>query len=251
MESKSEKLRLDHFLVQLGLAPTRSKAQELIEEGEVEISHRGEWRLAKSSSQSVSLQTEVRLKDPQVLKYVSRGGRKLEGALADFGLDVKDRVVLDIGQSTGGFTDCLLQMGTSRVVGVDVGHGQLHPSLRRDSRVLAFENLHLAEMVQSAEFRAAVPARGFDLVVADLSFISVLSVLENVLRWAGEGILLIKPQFEQSKKQMVFDEKMFHTLRTEAAQKLQALGWNLCAVSLAKIRGKDGNQEFFIHTKKS
>lgn len=249
MESKSQKLRLDHFLVQKGIAPTRSKAQELIDENEVEIFLNGSWQPAKSSSQSVVDSQEVRLTDPQVLKYVSRGGRKLEGALTDFAIDVKGRTVLDLGQSTGGFTDCLLQNGATRVVGVDVGHDQLHAKLRTDSRVTFFEGLHIQDLSQHATFKSATPANGFDLVVADLSFISVLSVLDLVLCWGKEAVLLIKPQFEQQKKQMVFDEKMFQTLREQATVKLRGMGWELCAVSLAKIRGKDGNQEFFIHAK--
>ncbi len=251
MESKTGNLikkavRLDQSLVQRGLAPTRSKAQELIEENEVEVCHGSIWKLAKASSQVVEETTEIRLVDPQVLKYVSRGGRKLEGALADFAIDVKDKICLDLGQSTGGFTDCLLQNGAQKVVGVDVGHQQLHEKIKNDPRVTSFEGLHIQDLKNHPEFQTATP---FDLVVADLSFISMFSVLDQVLCWGKEAVLLVKPQFETHKKQLVFDEKVFQNLKLQAAEKLQAAGWKLCAVSLAKIRGKDGNQEFFIHAK--
>lgn len=256
MESKTGKVkhRLDQYLVQKGLAPSRSKAQELIDEQQVEICLQGRWQLATSASQSVlDGESFVRLLDSEVLKYVSRGGRKLEGALKDFKLDVGGWSCLDLGQSTGGFTDCLLQSGAKRVIGVDVGHGQLHASLRCENRVKSFEGLHVDELETHPDFVKEVPPEGFDLIVADLSFISLFQVLPKILSWGQRAVLLIKPQFEFSqfgKKQLVIDSKLIQDLKTEGERRLKDLQWNLLAVAESKIRGKDGNQEIFLYASK-
>lgn len=253
MESKSGKVRLDKYLLTAGLAPSRSKAQELIDEGRVEVCKNDQWSLASSPSQMIG-DEKVRLLESEVLKYVSRGGRKLEGALRDFKVDVKNLKCLDLGQSTGGFTDCLLQNGAKLVVGADVGHDQLHPQLKNDPRVHWFEGLHIEKLAENQNFLKAIPTDGFDLVVADLSFISLFSVLPHILGWSSQAILLVKPQFEFShlgKKQLVIDANLFQDLRNEGERRLQDLKWNLIAVAESKIRGKDGNQEFFLYAKKS
>lgn len=253
MESKPGKIRLDQFLLKAGLAPSRSKAQELISEGQVEVCRNDQWSVVTSASQMIG-DEKVRLLESEVLKYVSRGGRKLEGALRDFKVDVKNMNCLDLGQSTGGFTDCLLQSGAKLVVGADVGHEQLHSRLKNDPRVRWFEGVHVEKLTKHRDFLKAVPPGGFDLVVADLSFISLFSVLPQILPWSSQAILLVKPQFEFShlgKKQLVIDENLFQDLKNEGERRLQDLKWNLIAVAESKIRGKDGNQEFFLHAKKS
>ncbi|HMT84504.1 MAG TPA: SAM-dependent methyltransferase, partial [Ottowia sp.] len=198
-------MRADQLLVERGLAASRSQAQRLIASGARWWAPDG-WRvLAKSDDLPPGAQIE--LQDAAEARYVSRGGLKLEGALATAGVAVAGRRCLDVGQSTGGFTDCLLQHGAARVVGVDVGHGQLHPRLRADPRVQALEGVnarHLDASLLIAAGAGQTVARGlfdadFDLIVGDLSFISltlVLPALAALLAPAGELLLLVKPQFE-------------------------------------------------------
>ena len=186
-------------------------------------------------------------------RFVSRGGVKLAGALAITGLDVAGRSCLDVGQSTGGFTDCLLQADARQVVGVDVGHEQLHPRLLADSRVTSFEGINCRALV-AADLGDALPANGFDLIVGDLSFISltlILPQLPPLLAAHGDLLLLVKPQFEVGpgnigKGGIVRDP----TLHDEVEGKLRRCAAGLCLTVRAwfasPITGGDGNREFFI-----
>ena len=161
--------------------------------------------------------------------------------------------VLDVGQSTGGFTDCVLKKGAARVVGFDVGHGQLNADLMDDSRVVALENLHLRELADSALPQHA-PALGFDLIVGDLSFISMLGALPFLAPWLkpeGQVLLLIKPQFEVGPKHvsrggLVKDRAQYLLLETRAREACAALGWRVNGYFESAIHGGDGNTEFFI-----
>ncbi|RYF36282.1 MAG: TlyA family RNA methyltransferase [Comamonadaceae bacterium] len=185
-------MRADQLLVERGLAATRSQAQRLIASG-VQWFDGAAWRQVAKNGDLLPVAAEIRLLDTAEARYVSRGGLKLEGALRAAALDVAGWTCLDVGQSTGGFTDCLLQHGAARVVGVDVGHGQLHPRLREDPRVLAIEK------VNARELHAGQVGAGFDLVTGDLSFISltlVLPALAPLLRPGGRLLMLAKPQFE-------------------------------------------------------
>lgn len=254
MESTSGNLiRIDVWLVEKALAPSRSKAQELIQSGAVEWQGPKGWMPVNNASLKVSRHapsSQCRLQSQEVLKYVSRGGRKLEAALQDFQIDVNAFKVLDLGQSTGGFTDCLLQLGVASVVGVDVGHEQLDPRLRSDERVLFFEGLHLKDLARTPAFLQAQPVGGFQLTVADLSFISSLDHLAEILPWSPQSLILVKPQFEVAhlapgKKKLVQSEDLFSDLKVQWDTRVKNLGFRLTGWLPSRLPGKDGNQEFF------
>ena len=244
-------MRVDQLLLERGLASSRSQAQRLIASG---VRWRGPagWQVVTKNGEDLPAQAEIQLVDTAEARYVSRGGLKLEGALAASGIDPSGRVCLDAGQSTGGFTDCLLRQGASRVVGVDVGHGQLHPSLRGDPRVTCIERVNLRTLLPSD-----LPVPAFDLVVGDLSFISltlVLPALSAVLAPQGDLLLLVKPQFELQPGQvgkggLVRDAALYAQVQARlreacAALKLRVVGWHDSPVT-----GGDGNREFFLHAR--
>ena len=254
-------VRADQLLVERGLAASRSQAQRLIASGARWRAPDG-WRvLAKSDDLPPGAQIE--LQDAAEARYVSRGGLKLEGALATAGVAVAGRRCLDVGQSTGGFTDCLLQHGAARVVGVDVGHGQLHPRLRADPRVQALEGVnarHLDASLLIAAGAGQTVARGlfdadFDLIVGDLSFISltlVLPALAALLAPAGELLLLVKPQFELQaadigKGGIVRDPALYPRVEQRLRDACAALGLAVRHWLPSPVAGGDGNHEFFIH----
>ncbi|MFN0084703.1 MAG: TlyA family RNA methyltransferase [Blastocatellia bacterium] len=240
MKPKSAKERLDRLLVARGLAETRARAQALILAGQV---FSGELRMEKAGQMvALELPLSVRAQMP----YVGRGGLKLAAALDHFQLAVTDRSCLDIGASTGGFTDCLLQRGASRVVALDVGHGQLDWKLRQDRRVEVRENVN-ARYLQPGDFAAP-----FDLVAADVSFISltrILPVVPALLRPGAVVITLIKPQFEVGREEVgrggiVRDEAAQRRVVEEVTQCAAALGLRVRGVIDSPILGADGNREF-------
>jgi 23S rRNA (cytidine1920-2'-O)/16S rRNA (cytidine1409-2'-O)-methyltransferase len=191
---KSRKERIDVLLVDRGLAESRAKAQALILAGQVVV---GDQRVDKPGTQ-VSVDAELRLKG-EVLPYVSRGGLKLKAAIDRFGLDVRGRVCADIGASTGGFTDCLLQEGAVRVHAIDVGYGQLHEKLRTDSRVRSRERVN-ARYLTAEDLPEKV-----GVAVIDVSFISLTQVLPAVLPFLEPGgllVALVKPQFEVGRERI-------------------------------------------------
>ena len=191
-------MRADQLLVQQGLAPSRSAAQRLIERGAVRwLGPRG-WQVPRKAGDELPAGCEIEVTDDAELRWASRGGLKLEGALRDAGLDLNGTLALDVGQSTGGFTDVLLHAGCRQVVGVDVGRAQLLPRLRQDPRVTALEGINAREL-GPATFGAAWPEGGFGLITGDLSFISltlVLPALAPLLAPGGTLLMLVKPQFE-------------------------------------------------------
>ena len=198
-------MRIDQLLVQREMASTRSQAQRLIAAG-VRWRSDGAWKRVAKNGDDVAPEAEIELLDASEARFVSRGGLKLDGALDHVGLDVAGLLCLDVGQSTGGFTDCLLRRGAGHVVGVDVGYGQLHEQLRSDQRVSCIERVnarHLAQPDLQPAFDALAGSGArrvdFDLVVGDLSFISQTLVLPALTPWlkpAGNLLLLVKPQFE-------------------------------------------------------
>ena len=251
-------MRADQFLVERGLAASRSQAQRLIAAGARWLSPSG-WR-DLSKSDDLPPGAEVELLDAAEARYVSRGGLKLEGALRDTGLDVAGLHCLDVGQSTGGFTDCLLQHGAAQVIGVDVGQGQLHPRLAADERVRALYGVnarHLDASMLIAVCADSTSVSGpfdsnFDLVVADLSFISltlVLPALAPLLRANGKVLLLVKPQFELQpgdigKGGVVRDEGALARVRQRIERAAAAQGLVLRDYFDSPIAGGDGNREF-------
>lgn len=246
-------MRADQALLSLGLAPTRSAAQRLIAAGAVEWRSGADWVAIKKAGAELPEHAELRVNDDAELRYVSRGGLKLEGVLEAAKLSVQGLTVLDVGQSTGGFTDCLLKKGATRVVGFDVGHSQLHPALAADERVVAMENLHVRELVGSALTEHA-PAGGFELIIGDLSFISMLGALPHLLPWLapkGQVLLLIKPQFELGKKALnkgglVKSPAQYPLLEAQAREAAAAQGWQVLGWFDSAITGGDGNKEFFL-----
>jgi len=244
-------MRADQLLVAQGLAPTRSVAQRLISNGAAEWASPTGWAVLKKAGEDLPETAQLRVTDDAELRYVSRGGLKLEGALARVGFDVSTHTVLDVGQSTGGFTDCLLAHGARHVVGVDVGHGQLHAKLQADPRVTALEGVHVREL---DVLRQHQPTGGFTLIVGDLSFISMIGSLPELLPWLevhGHLLVLIKPQFELGpqalgKGGLVKDESDYPRLEARVRLACTALGLKVLDYFDSPITGGDGNREFFL-----
>lgn len=238
----SRGLRLDLALVERGFFLTRQQAQVAIMAGEVQIDGR---RAAKASD---SVQEGSELAVAARNRYVGRGGEKLAGALTHFAIDCTDKVALDIGASTGGFTDCLLQNGARKVFAVDVGHGQLAWKIRDDPRVVTFEKLNARHLS-----REQIP-EPIDLCVIDVSFISLTLILPNafeLLTPDGVIVALIKPQFELARADVsrggIVREPELHTKAQEKIVAFSAtFGARVGGLFPSTITGTDGNQEFFI-----
>jgi 23S rRNA (cytidine1920-2'-O)/16S rRNA (cytidine1409-2'-O)-methyltransferase len=269
-------MRIDQLLVQRGLASTRSQAQRLIAGG-VEWQQADAWRRVAKNGDDVPEDAPVRLLDDSEARYVSRGGLKLEAALQHVGLSVAGFQCLDVGQSTGGFTDCLLQQGAAFVVGVDVGSAQLHPKLHVDPRVLCVEGVNARALEASDLLAAYEDSTGtdgqfdldeaesdseeaadfvpeFDLIVADLSFISqtlVLPAVVPLLKAGGTLLTLVKPQFELQPGQVgkggiVKDAEMYLVVEQRLREACAGLGLKVTDWFDSPITGGDGNREFFI-----
>ena len=249
-------MRIDQLLVHRHLASTRSQAQRLIADG-VEWLQGETWKRVAKNGDEVPDDAQVRLLDDSEARYVSRGGLKLEAALKRTGLKVSGLICLDVGQSTGGFTDCLLQHGAARVAGLDVGQGQLHPSLRSDERVLCIEKVNArdAEAVTAALAGDDQLSGGFDLLVGDLSFISqtlVLPAVAPLLKPGGHLLVLVKPQFELQPGQVgkggiVRDESLYPFIEQRLRDACKTLKLAVKDWFDSPIEGGDGNREFFIH----
>ncbi|HEU0177264.1 MAG TPA: TlyA family RNA methyltransferase [Blastocatellia bacterium] len=240
MKPKTDKERLDKLLVTRGLAETRAKAQSLILAGQV---FSRQQRLDKAG-QLVPIEIELTIREP--MPFVSRGGLKLAAALDHFSIDVVGRVCLDIGASTGGFTDCMLQRGAARVVAIDVGRGQLDWKLRQDSRVELREGVN-ARYLSPDDF-----VDRFDVGVVDVSFISlkkILPIIPSLLRPPALVITLIKPQFEVGREEVgkggiVRDEAAQRRVVEEITSFAAGLGMRALGVIESPILGADGNREF-------
>ena len=250
-------MRADQLLVERGLAASRSQAQRLIGAGvQWRDGPQRPWRRVAKNGDELPAGAELQLHDAAEARYVSRGGLKLEGALAAAGIDVRGRHCLDLGQSTGGFTDCLLAQGASCVVGVDVGHAQLHERLRADPRVTCIEQVNARDGQRLGEVLG--PAGPFDLVVADLSFISLTLVLPAAAPWVkpgGELLLLVKPQFELQPAQIgkggvVRDASLYPQVEQRLRQACASAGLDVQSWLDSPITGGDGNREFFLHARR-
>jgi 23S rRNA (cytidine1920-2'-O)/16S rRNA (cytidine1409-2'-O)-methyltransferase len=240
-----KKTRIDVLLVERGLAESRARAQALVMAGAVVV---GEARIDKPGA-LVDGGAPIRIKeDAAPQKYVSRGALKLEKALEVFPIDPRGRTCADLGASTGGFTDLLLQRGAAKVYAVDVGYGQLHPRLRADPRVVVRER-------QNARFLdAEALGERVDLVVGDLSFISlrlVLPAVRSILRPGGEAVLLVKPQFEVGKGEVgkggvVRDEVKRRAALESVARAARDLGFEVLGHAESPIEGPAGNREWLL-----
>lgn len=244
--------RVDKLLVDLGHAETRARAQTLIKAGAVEVCMGENWFVVTRPAARYAPDTRFRIQAHESLRYVSRGGLKLERALQAAKLDVGGLRCLDVGQSTGGFTDCLLQHGARAVVGVDVGRDQLHPSLRAHPAVTALERINARELSKALSGHGI--ALAFDLAVMDVSFISqtlIAGELAKCLRPGGVLISLIKPQFELgpealNSKGVVKTPERFKDLEKRMRDLYADLGFHVCLYSASPIRGGDGNREFLL-----
>lgn len=240
------KKRLDVRLLELLPQYSRAQIQSWIMQGKIKI----DGTVVSKPGQAVS-EGAVITHDISEPKYVGRAGFKLEKMLDESGIDVKDFVVLDAGLSTGGFTDCLLQRGAAKIYGIDVGYGQAHEKIRADSRVIVMERVNLRELEALPEL--------VDLVTLDLSFISVLKVMDAVTRQikdAGSLIVLIKPQFESEKYEVgkggiVRDPEVHARVVKTVCAGIVAHGFELCKLIESPIEGTMGNKEFLAYfTKK-
>ncbi len=249
-------MRADQLLVHRGIAATRSQAQRVLQAGGVQVSIGGLWQtLAKGAS--VDDNAELKLLDTDELKYVSRGGLKLAGALAHTGLRLTGKTILDVGQSTGGFTDCALQHGAARVVGVDVGHGQLATGLKNHPQIVAIEGVnarHISAEALGGHCPVSATGSGFDVIVGDVSFISlslVLPALAPLLSPQGRLLFLVKPQFELQPEQLakggiVRDAALYATVEQRIRSACAACGLTVRDYFDSAITGGDGNREFFV-----
>ena len=237
-----QRVRIDKILVDRGLVESRTRAQALIMAGAVLVD---EQRVEKPS-EPFDPQANIRIKSEATLPYVSRGGLKLEAALREFGVDVNGLVCLDVGASTGGFTDCLLQQGAEKVVAIDVGHNQIDWKLRNDARVDVREGIN-ARHLSAHDF-----AQKFDLITIDVAFISATMILPAVARLLyehGRIFTLIKPQFEVGKGEVgkggiVKDPAQHERVVTEVNASAESVGLTVRGVIQSPIKGADGNTEF-------
>jgi 23S rRNA (cytidine1920-2'-O)/16S rRNA (cytidine1409-2'-O)-methyltransferase len=246
-------MRADQLLVARGIAATRSQAQRVLQAGGVQICVGGVWQsLAKGAT--VADDAQLKLIDGDELKYVSRGGLKLAGALAHTALLLAGKTILDVGQSTGGFTDCALQHGAARIVGVDVGHGQLAATLKNHPQVVAIEGIN-ARHITAAALGEHCPKAGFDVIVGDVSFISltlVLPALVPLLSQHGHLLFLVKPQFELQPEQLsaggiVRDAALYAAVEQRIRSASAACGLLVLKYFDSSIKGGDGNREFFVY----
>jgi 23S rRNA (cytidine1920-2'-O)/16S rRNA (cytidine1409-2'-O)-methyltransferase len=232
------KTRIDQLLVKRGLLESRETAQRLILARKILVN----GLPVEKASQNVAEDASIEVIEG--LKYVSRGGLKLEAALDGFEIDVKDRTAIDIGASTGGFTDCLLQRGAKHVYAVDVGYGQLAWKLREDPRVKVIERTN-ARYLTVDQF-----ADPIDIAVIDVSFISVLKILEPLINITQEAIILLKPQFEAGpvdvpRGGVIRDPAVHRKVLTGFYRNLQ--NWKVAGIIASPIQGASGNREFLVH----
>ena len=246
MKPKPARKRLDLLLVERGLAESPKKAQAMILAGEVHVDGKRADKAGLPVSENSGLEITSRQQ-----KFVSRGGFKLEGALADFAIDPAGRVCLDVGSSNGGFTDCLLQHGAARVYALDVNVEQLDWKLRQDPRIIRIER-------NARELRDGDVPEKVDLAVIDVSFISVRKVIPPtlaVVKPGGTIIVLIKPQFELGREDIrpggIVKEKKLHQKTILAVREhIESLGLECHGVRPSHLPGAEGNQEYFLHARK-
>ncbi|SEG32997.1 TlyA family RNA methyltransferase [Marinobacterium lutimaris] len=247
--------RLDILLVERGLVNSRARAQRLIKEGRVKV-NLNHWQVAQKPGLKLPLDTEIEVEEDESDRYVSRGALKLIPSLQSFAPNLDGLSALDVGQSTGGFTDCLLQHGIGRVVGIEVGHDQLAPNLREDSRVTCIEGYNARNL--DSDLLKYNEGNPFDLAVMDVSFISQTLILEGLASLIKpEGLLfsLVKPQFELGREHigkngLVRDESLYPTLKIRMEKLLNELGFTLLNYTDSPIRGGDGNREFMLVARK-
>ncbi len=248
MQEKVKKERLDVLLVEKGLAPSREKAKAVIMSGIVYVEGSREDKAGAAFPVNVNIEVKG-----NTLKYVSRGGLKLEKAMREFNISLKEKVCMDVGASTGGFTDCMLQNGAVRVYSVDVGHGQLDWGLRNDSRVVCMEKTNI-RYVTPEDIGEPV-----DFSSIDVSFISLTKVLlpvKNILGDKGKIVCLIKPQFEAGrekvgKKGVVRDKQVHKEVIEMVADYAKTIDLYPLMLDFSPVKGPEGNIEYLLYLSKN
>lgn len=246
MSRKATKKRLDVLLVERGLAQSRQKAQAMILAGEIEVEGTKAEKAGANVAETARIEVHSRLQ-----RYVSRGGFKLEGALQDFHVDAQGKTCLDVGASTGGFTDCLLQHGAARVYSVDVNTEQIAWKLHEDARVVRIKKN--ARELADADLNEPV-----DLAVTDVSFISVRKILPGTsacVKAGGELLILIKPQFELEREDVgkggiVREPELHEKAIANVREAAESLGLQVMGVAPSRLTGAEGNQEYFLQARK-
>ena len=244
-------MRLDQFLMQFKNVESRTKAQDLILNKNISVN----GKLIEKSSFDVTENDLIEINNHDLLKYVSRAGLKLESAIKKLNLNLENKIILDVGQSTGGFSDCCLQFGAQKVVGFDVGEHQLHEKIKINPKVTFFEKLNVKSLSSHSDFLKIVPISGFDLIVCDVSFISLTQVATHLVQFLkpnGEYLFLVKPQFECGQKNLdkngiVKNKKVYIKIESEMKELFQINFGNVSDYFESGLSGKDGNLEFFIY----
>lgn len=247
-------MRLDQYLLQKELCPSRSKAQELIKSGHIQILIDGEFKLIQSASYKIKGEPEVKITQTELLKFVARSGLKLESALSYIKVETTGLKCMDVGSSTGGFSHCLLEAGAAQVDGFDVGQGQLNAKLSEYNNFKNFEKLNAKDISSHSYFKDQ--KLSYDLIVVDVSFISLTHILTHIkeyLRPEGALLALVKPQFElgQSllKKGLVKSEDAYDPLKDKIINHCSGLDLKVIDYFESQLPGKEGNKEFFVYAK--
>jgi len=235
-------MRLDEAIVARGLIDSRNKAKELIKNSKIKVNN----KIIKKPSFKVNQEDEIVLLEDKV--YVSRAALKLKNYLQKHNLRFDKKEVLDVGSSTGGFSEVSLEMGAKKVVSVDVGRDQLHPSLKNNPKIESYEGVDFRDFEYNGKF---------DVIVSDVSFISLLKLIKNIDKYAKDDIILLfKPQFEvgkdvkRDKRGVVVDKEAIKRARENFENECKKLGWNLIRSEESSIKGKEGNIEYIYHFKK-
>ena len=228
-------MRLDLYLVEQDLVKSRSQATDLIKRGLVKVND------IVQTKPGFELKNDDFIEITEISRFVSRAGDKLFKALLDLRVDMRDKIVIDIGSSTGGFTDCALQEGAKEVYAYDVGDHQMDETLKKDERIHLFENTNILDV--------KIPEA--DLILIDVSFTSIKPIFKHIQGFKGEIIALIKPQFEAGpihfKKGILKDQKMHHKILLDVISEVIDLGFHPVKLLKSELKGKQGNQEYLLY----
>jgi 23S rRNA (cytidine1920-2'-O)/16S rRNA (cytidine1409-2'-O)-methyltransferase len=247
-------MRADLLLVKKNLATTRTLAQEMIKNGQVYVIVAGKKRVINKSSEDFNPDTEFEITSGFATDFVSRAGHKIKGAVEILGITVENLDCLDIGVSTGGFSDYLLKSGAKSVLGIDVGQDQTHSSIKNNPRFTLLEKINARYLDENSLFQSYLPKDGFDFICMDVSFISVKLILPQLvplLKADGKLLVLIKPQFELgpdalNEKGIVKDPQLFSQLESTMRECAEKICFTVKDYISSPIEGKDGNKEFFL-----